>query len=174
MTPSSKGARPKRASGSRSGATTSSRAGKKKATGKVAATARKRPALPKKKAAPVVKKAATTTKKTAPSAPGGRRRSILFSSDTGGISSIPVTLRAMVDVAHGGAFSGVLTGGNGRAPGEGQEQYYEFNVGTGSEHHRQRVAGQRRRATRSAAYLVSPDGDTLGYGQNNAQRRRPR
>ncbi len=68
MTPSSKGARPKRASGSRSGAPTSSRAGKKKATGKVAATARKRPALPKKKAAPVVKKAATTTKKTAPAA----------------------------------------------------------------------------------------------------------
>ena len=68
MTASSKGVRPKRASGSRSGATTSSRAGKKKAAGKVAATARKRPALPKKKAAPVVKKAATTTKKTAPAA----------------------------------------------------------------------------------------------------------
>jgi RNA polymerase-binding transcription factor DksA len=72
MTPASKGAQVKRASGSRSASTTGSSraggkaaksAGNKKAGAKVAGTATKRPALTKKKAVPVVKKAAMATKK---------------------------------------------------------------------------------------------------------------
>jgi RNA polymerase-binding transcription factor DksA len=68
MTPASRGAQVKRAPASRPAAATTSRAGNKKTSAKVDATARKRPAPTKKKAAPVVKKAAPATKKAAPSA----------------------------------------------------------------------------------------------------------
>jgi len=68
MTPASKGAQVKRAPATRSAPATSSRAGTKKTSSKVDATATKRPAPSKKKAAPVVKKAATAAKKAAPSA----------------------------------------------------------------------------------------------------------
>ena len=68
MTPASKGAQVKRAPASRVAAATTSRAGNKKTSAKVDATATKRPAPTKKKAAPVVKKAATAAKKAAPSA----------------------------------------------------------------------------------------------------------
>ena len=68
MTPASKGAQVKRAPATRSAPATSSRAGNKKTSSKVDATATKRPAPSKKKAAPVVKKAATAAKKAAPSA----------------------------------------------------------------------------------------------------------
>ena len=67
MTPASKGAQVKRAPATRSAAATSSRAGNKKTSAKVDATATKRPAPTKKKAAPVVKKAAPAAKKAAPS-----------------------------------------------------------------------------------------------------------
>jgi RNA polymerase-binding transcription factor DksA len=67
MTPASKGAQVKRAPASRSAAATTSRAGNKKTSTKVDATATRRPAPTKKKAAPVVKKAATAAKKPAPS-----------------------------------------------------------------------------------------------------------
>jgi DnaK suppressor protein len=67
MTPASKGAQVKRAPASRVAAATTSRAGNKKTSAKVDATATKRPAPTKKKAAPVVKKAATAAKKPAPS-----------------------------------------------------------------------------------------------------------
>ena len=68
MTPASKGAQVKRAPATRSAPATSSRAGNKKTSSKVDATATKRPAPSNKKAAPVVKKAATAAKKAAPSA----------------------------------------------------------------------------------------------------------
>jgi RNA polymerase-binding transcription factor DksA len=65
MTPASKGAQVKRAPASRPAPATTSRAGNKKTSAKVDATATKRPAPTKKKAAPVVKKAATAAKKPA-------------------------------------------------------------------------------------------------------------
>jgi DnaK suppressor protein len=68
MTPASKGAQVKRASASRPAPATTSRAGNKKTSAKVAVTATKRPAPTKKKAAPVVKKAVTAAKKPASSA----------------------------------------------------------------------------------------------------------
>jgi RNA polymerase-binding transcription factor DksA len=68
MTPASKGAQVKRAPAARAAVATTSRAGNKKTSAKVDATATKRPAPTKKKAAPVVKKAAPAATKAAPSA----------------------------------------------------------------------------------------------------------
>lgn len=105
-----------------------------------------------------------------PSSPGDGSGSIVFHSNlgTGGTSTLPVTLRSTVDVRHGGGFSGTLTGGNGRANGEGQEAYYEFPVGRGVRDITASVSLTNDAGDPVGAYLISPSGDARGFGQNNA------
>ncbi|HVT70065.1 MAG TPA: S8 family serine peptidase [Trebonia sp.] len=103
---------------------------------------------------------------TAPSAPGDQAGAVLLHS-LSGVTTIPAVLRTLVDVASGGAFSGVLTGGNGRGA-LGTDDYYQFSVPAGTTALRAELALRDNPGTGNVvgAYLVAPDGDVQGYGQN--------
>jgi hypothetical protein len=103
-----------------------------------------------------------------PRSPGDDAGSIVFSSSSGDTTTLPVTLRSMLDVDHNrGRFSGLLTGGNGRPPGEGQVNYYEFRVGRGVRDITTNVNLTNDAGDTVGAYLIDPNGNVGGYGQNN-------
>jgi hypothetical protein len=90
----------------------------------------------------------------------------------GGPVSVPVTLRGLVPAGtgSGGTFSGVLTGGNGRTPGEGQVASYSFVVPSDRPLTLRDVEADvvlgNDPANQVSAYLVAPGGQTMGYGSN--------
>jgi len=98
-----------------------------------------------------------------PRSPGDAAGSVRVNS-----GSIPVTLRSMVNVATGGHFSGTLTGGNGRddLPGNGQINYYEFNVPAGAPNVSASVNLKNDGERQINAYLVDPAGEIAGFGSN--------
>ena len=90
----------------------------------------------------------------------------------GGVVSVPVTLRGLVAATApgGGSFSGLLTGGNGRAPGEGQVAAYQFTVPPRSPQAPRSVTAVvvlgNDPANQVSGYLVAPGGQTAGYASN--------
>lgn len=82
--------------------------------------------------------------------------------------SVAVTLRSLVNAARGGTFSGTLTGGNGRddLPGNGQINYYEFNVPQGSPNVSAAVNLTNDPEHQVNAYLIDPAGEIAGFSSN--------
>jgi hypothetical protein len=106
---------------------------------------------------------------TDPASPGDASGSVVLSPNGGTATSIPVTLRSLVNPQAGGGFAGTFTGGNGRPLGQGQEQFYEFDVPPGVRDIRADLSFANDPSDPVAEYLVSPDGDTVGYGQNSVK-----
>ena len=106
-----------------------------------------------------------------PSGAGDSSGALVLSS-AGGQVSLPVTLRGevMTSTKAAGAFSGLLTGGNGRAPGEGQVASYSIVVPSHNEVMLRSldvdVALANDPANQVSAYLVAPGGETMGYGSS--------
>ena len=104
----------------------------------------------------------------APANPGDLAGSVLLHSSDNGVTSIPVVVRSLVDVGAGGRFAGDLTGGNGRAA-LGTGAYYQFKVPAGAKAVRAELQFRNNPGMGNlvGAYLVSPDGNVQGYGQNS-------
>ncbi|HVN44043.1 MAG TPA: S8 family serine peptidase [Steroidobacteraceae bacterium] len=115
-----------------------------------------------------------TVSATTPANPGDASGSIVVSASGDGSdtyvgierNSIAVTLRSLIQLSHGGTFSGVLTGGNGRPPGEGQENFYQFDVSPNQRSLMVNVMLSNTPTNLIGVYLVNPDGVAVGYGQN--------
>jgi subtilase family protein len=104
-----------------------------------------------------------------PSSPGDASGAVVLTPAGGTATSIPVTLRSLVEANRGGRFSGILTGGNGRPLGDGQTEFYEFDVRPGVRDIRADVQFAQDPSDPVAEYLINPDGDTVGYGQNSVE-----
>jgi hypothetical protein len=110
-----------------------------------------------------------------PAGAGDSSGSVVFAAGTaadGGPVSVPVTVRGQVQAGLGvtGKFSGVLTGGNGRAPGEGQVAAYSFTVPPNLPvllHDLDvDVTLANDPDNEVSGYLVAPGGETMGYGSS--------
>jgi len=110
--------------------------------------------------------AAVSVTARTPSTAGDASGAVVLNAGNGA-TTIPVTLRSLIDPARGGAFRGTLTGGNGRSPGEGQIDYYQFRVSPGRKDLSANLTLANDPSVTVAGYLVAPDGETAGYGSNS-------
>ncbi|MGD0691354.1 MAG: S8 family serine peptidase [Acidimicrobiales bacterium] len=84
-----------------------------------------------------------------------------------GTTTVPVTVRTTVQTnRNGGTFNGVLTGGNGRAGAPATTSSYEFNVPWGQNDLDVDLALANDPGDAFLAYLVDPNGQTVGYSTN--------
>ena len=104
-----------------------------------------------------------------PGSAGDSSGSVVFRSSSGDTTTIPVSLRSEVAFSRTGvgSFKGVLTGGNGRPDGEGQVDYYQFKVNHGDRDITANVDLTNDAGDPVGAYLVDPNGNVQGYGQNS-------
>jgi hypothetical protein len=110
--------------------------------------------------------ATATLSLSTPAQAGDTDQSVVISSPAGQ-TTIPVTVRTTIPISGGGGtFSGVLTGGNGRSGAQAQADYYYFSVPSGETNLDASVALANDPGDELIAYLVDPDGQTVGYSSN--------
>jgi hypothetical protein len=106
---------------------------------------------------------------TSPAAPGDTDQSIVVSTP-GAKTTIPVTVRTLVPtglLAGNGSFDGVMTGGNGRDPADAAANTYFFDVPAGQRDLDASVTLANDPNDTLIAYLVDPNGQTVGYSTND-------
>jgi hypothetical protein len=103
-----------------------------------------------------------------PAQPGDTAAAVEVDTATHQHFAVPLVLRSLVDVGsnNGGAFSGVLTGGNGRAGAAAQTNTYQFDVPAGQRDIDVSVAMHGSVNQGVLGYLVSPDGQVLSQATN--------
>ncbi len=98
---------------------------------------------------------------------GDSSQSIVVSSSDGTTTTVPVTVRTTVPTDHtGGTFSGMLTGGNGRAGAPATTNTYAFHVPWGQNDLDVSIALKDDPNDTFIAELVNPSGQTVGYSMN--------
>jgi len=101
-----------------------------------------------------------------PHDPGDTAQSVVVRSSDGSTTTIPVTVRTLIkpDGAHGGTFSGVLTGGNGRGADE-VTNTYQFDVHPGVHDIAVHLTFPINNES-VVAFLTDPEGNTVANSSN--------
>ncbi len=100
---------------------------------------------------------------------GDASQSVVVTSPYG-TTTVPVTVRTLVQTGrNGGTFTGLLTGGNGRAGAPATTNTYQFNVPWGLSDLDVGVALANDPDDEFIAQLVDPNGQTVGYSTNVTQ-----
>ncbi len=107
----------------------------------------------------------TVTAQT-PATPGDTDGSLVLNAGAAGQTSVPIILRGLVSGAGNGAFSGTLTGGNGRQPDLGQESYYQIDVPAGKKDLDANVSLTNDLGDNVIAFLINPKGNVVATGSN--------
>jgi hypothetical protein len=103
---------------------------------------------------------------TSPSTAGDQVQSVVVSTPAGQ-TTIPVVVRTLIPTnRNGGSYSGVLTGGDGRASLPPQANDYEFSVPRGAKAVSASVTLANDPGDVLTAQLIAPDGENLGYSSN--------
>jgi hypothetical protein len=100
-----------------------------------------------------------------PPSPGDTSGSLVVSSSSQAALAIPVTLRSLVPSGPA-KFSGVLTGGNGRASFTGVTEYYQLDVPSGAPELNASVKLANNPNNQTYAWLIDPSGQAQAFQSN--------
>ncbi|HEX4223914.1 MAG TPA: S8 family serine peptidase, partial [Pseudonocardiaceae bacterium] len=105
---------------------------------------------------------------TTPAKPGDVSAAVEVDSSANTRFAVPLTLRSLVPTSggNGGNFSGILTGGNGRAGAPAQQNTYWFDVPGGQKDLDVSVSLAGDVNQNVVGYLVSPEGEILSQASN--------
>ena len=108
---------------------------------------------------------AITLTVTTPHTPGDVAASLLVATTSEPALAIPVTVRTLVPSGPT-SFSGVLTGGNGRASFTGVTEYYQLDVPAGKPDLNAYVTLAADRNNQTYAWLIDPSGQAQAFQSN--------